>query len=54
MELLGNIKCDYTVNVLRWGYLNKKFSENFILGVQCDIGNLIKEKIRFSHLSDFT
>ena len=46
MELLGNIKCDYTVNVLRWGYLNKKFSENFILGVQCDIGNLLKEKIK--------
>lgn len=46
MELLGSIKCDYTVNVLKWGYLNKQFSENFILSVQQDIGNLLKEKIK--------
>ncbi|MGN1032356.1 MAG: DUF6179 domain-containing protein, partial [Intestinibacter sp.] len=46
MELLGNINRDYTVNVLKWGYLNKKFSENFILGVQHDIGILLKEKIK--------
>ena len=45
MELLGSIKCDYTVNVLKWGYLNKQFIENFILSVQQDIGNLLKEKI---------
>ena len=46
MELLGSIKRDYTVNVLKWGYLNKQFSENFILSVQQDIGNLLKEKIK--------
>ena len=46
MELLGSIRRDYTVNVLKWGYLNKKFSENFILSVQQDIGNLLKEKIK--------
>ena len=42
MELLGSIKRDYTVNVLKWGYLNKQFSENFILSVQQEIGNLLK------------
>lgn len=46
MELLGNINKDYTVNVLKWGYLNKKFSESFILSVQQDIGSLLKEKIK--------
>ena len=46
MELLGSIRRDYTINVLKWGYLNKKFSENFILSVQQDIGNLLKEKIK--------
>lgn len=46
MELLGNINRDYTVNVLKWGYLNKKFSESFILSVQQDIGSLLKEKIK--------
>ena len=46
MELLGNINKDYTGNVLKWGYLNKKFSESFILSVQQDIGSLLKEKIK--------
>lgn len=46
MELLENIGCDYTINTLRWGYLNKKFSENFVLGVQHDIAFLLKEKIK--------
>ena len=31
MKLLGSITKDYTINILKWGYLNKKFSEKFIL-----------------------
>lgn len=46
MKLLGNITKDYTKNILKWGYLNKEFSENFISGVQYEIGNLLKEKIQ--------
>ena len=46
MKLLGNINKDYMINILKWGYLNKKFSENFILEVQRDIGNLLKERIQ--------
>ena len=46
MKLLGNINKDYMINILKWGYLNKKFSENFILEIQRDIGNLLKERIQ--------
>lgn len=46
MKLLGNINKDYMVNILKWGYLNKKFSENFILQIQQDIGDLLKERIQ--------
>ena len=32
MELLGNINKDYTVNVLKWGYLkNKIFGDKKLL-----------------------
>ena len=46
MKLLGNINKDYMINILKWGYLNKEFSENFILQTQQDIGNLLKERIQ--------
>ena len=53
MKLLGNITKDYTVNALKWGYLNKHFGEKFIIGVQFDIGNLLKEKIK-RYTGDFS
>ena len=46
MKLLANINKDYMINILKWGYLNKIFSENLILEVQRDIGNLLKERIQ--------
>ncbi|WP_455544238.1 DUF6179 domain-containing protein [Intestinibacter sp.] len=46
MKLLGSITKDYTKNVLKWGYLNQEFSETFILGVQHDVGNILKDKIQ--------
>ena len=46
MKLLGIITKDYTINILKWGYLNKKFSENFILSIQQDIGSLLNKTIQ--------
>lgn len=46
MKLLGSITKDYTINILKWGYLNKKFSEKFILSVQQSIGHLLNKKIQ--------